>query len=109
MPKKVLKERVITLPEAKKLLESIGEKNLDQFQRRSLDYVAKFSKIEANVAEELVNKLITDLEVEEAEAVQIVNSMPESIEELRAFLARGRKIVKTSKLEEILALLNSCR
>jgi len=47
--------------------------------------------------------------LEEEEAVQIVNSMPESIEELRTFLAGGRKIIETSKLEAIIQLLNEYR
>jgi DNA-directed RNA polymerase subunit F len=46
---------------------------------------------------------------EEEEAIQLVNSMPESIEEIRVFLAGGRKIVESSKLQEILNLLDEYR
>jgi len=108
MPK-VLKEKVLTLPEVKKILESLGEENLDQFQRRTLDYATKFSKIDAKSAKELVKKLTEEHGLEEEEAIQIVNCMPESIEELRTFLAGGRKIVETSKLEAVIALLNEYR
>ncbi|MFQ6064501.1 MAG: RNA polymerase Rpb4 [Candidatus Bathyarchaeia archaeon] len=106
MPRKAIKERIVTVPEVKKILESIGEEHLDQFQRRSLDYAAKFSKVEPNVGKKLVKKLMDEFEVEEEEAVQIVNCMPESIEEIRVFLGGGRKIIETSKLQGILALLN---
>lgn len=109
MPKKVLKEKIVTVSQVKGMLEAIGEENLDQFQRRSLDYVSKFSKIEAAKAEELVEKLTGQFGLEEDEAVQVVNCMPESIEEVRVFLAAGRKIVETSKLEGILALLDKYR
>lgn len=109
MPKRALKERAVTIPQVKEILESIGEEQLDQFQRRSLVYAAKFSKIDASTAEKLVNELIEQFELEEEEAVQIVNSMPESIEEVRVFLAGGRRIVKTSKLEGILAFLDEYR
>jgi len=109
MPKKVLKEKIVTIPQVKEMLESIGEEKLDQFQRRSLDYASKFSKIEAANAEELVDNLTGQLGLEEDEAVQVVNCMPESIEEIRVFLAAGRKIVETSKLEKILALLDKYR
>ena len=51
MGKRELSENKLTLPQVKKLLESIGEENLDQFQRRTLDYVNKFSKVEAGAAE----------------------------------------------------------
>jgi len=99
----------LTLPEVKKVLESIGEENLDQFQRRTLDYVSKFSKLDAKIAQNIKNKLVNEFEIEEDEAVQIVNCMPESVDELRIFLAGGRKIIETSKLEAIVNLLNENR
>jgi len=101
--------RRLSLPQVKQLLESMGEENLDQLQRRTFDYVSKFSKCEAKDAEKLVKKLVEDHGLEESEAVQIVNSMPKSIEELRAFLASGRKIIESSKLEAIIDLLNEYR
>ncbi len=109
MSEKDVKEKELTLPQVKKLLESMGEENLDQFQRRTLDYIAKFSKADAEVAEKLVEKLVTEFGVEKDEAVQIVNCMPKTVEELRVFLAGGRKIIETSKLEAIVALLNEHR
>jgi len=109
MSKKALRERPLTIPEVKKLLESLGEDKLDQFQRRSLDYSSKFSRIEPEKAEELVKALIEKFGLEEEEAIQVVNSMPESIEEIRVFLAGGRKIVEMSKLQEILNLLDEYR
>jgi DNA-directed RNA polymerase subunit F len=109
MSEKNVKEKTLTLPEVKKLLESMGEENLDQFQRRTLDYLSKFSKVKADAAEGLVGKLVAEFGLEESEAVQIVNCMPKSIEELRVFLAGGRKIIEASKLEAIVALLDDYR
>ncbi len=109
MPRKATKERVLTVPEVKQLLESVGEENLDQFQRRALDYTAKFAKVDAQGAERLVKGLMEKYELEEEEAVQIINCMPESIEEIRVFLGGGRKIMETQKLEEILDFLNQHR
>ena len=109
MAEKSEKEKLLTLPQVKKLLESLGEENLDQFQRRTLDYVSKFSKVDAETAEKLIGKLVEEFGLEEEEAVQIVNCMPQSIEELRVFLAGGRKIIETSKLEAIVKLLNKHR
>jgi DNA-directed RNA polymerase subunit F len=60
-------------------------------------------------AQELVGELVTDYGLEEVEAVQIVNCMPKSVEELRVFLAGGRKIIETAKLETIVNLLNMHR
>jgi DNA-directed RNA polymerase subunit F len=109
MSEKDVREKELTLPQVKKLLESMGEENLDQFQRRTLDYIAKFSKADAEVAEKLVEKLVAEFGLEKDEAVQIVNCMPKTVEELRVFLAGGRKIIETSKLEAIVALLNEHR
>lgn len=109
MSRKALKERSITIPQVKETLEAIGEERLDQFQRRSLDYAAKFSKLDPSMAETLVNKLVEQFELEEEEAVQIINCMPENIQEIRVFLTSGRRIMETSKLERILAFLDEYR
>ena len=109
MSKREVSESRLTLPQVKKILETIGEENLDQFQRRTLDYVSKFSKAEPQKAEELLQKLTKEYELEEAEAVQILNCMPETIDELRVFLAGGKKIIEASKLSQIVELLNENR
>ncbi|MDH4221151.1 MAG: RNA polymerase Rpb4 [Candidatus Bathyarchaeota archaeon] len=109
MSRKALKERPITIPQVKETLEAVGEERLDQFQRRSLDYAAKFSKVDPSMAETLVNKLVEQFELEEEEAVQITNCMPESIQEIRVFLASGRRIMETSKLKRMLAFLDEYR
>jgi DNA-directed RNA polymerase subunit F len=109
MPRKAIKEQIITISQVKKILEAIGEEQLDQFQRRSLDYASKFSKLDSETAEKLITGLVEKFELEEQEVVQLVNCMPESVEEIRVFLAGGRRIVETSKLEEILAFLDEHR
>ena len=109
MSEKNVKEKTLTLPEVKKLLESMGEENLDQFQRRTLDYLSKFSKVDADAAVEIVGKLVAEFGLDENEAIQVVNCMPKTVEELRVFLAGGRKIIEASKLEAIVAFLNDYR
>jgi DNA-directed RNA polymerase subunit F len=109
MGKRELSENRLTLPQVKKMLEAIGEENLDQFQRRTLDYVNKFSKVDAAKAKKLLEKLMKEFDLDEAEAVQVVNCMPETVDELRVFLAGGRKIIETAKLEAIISLLNESR
>jgi DNA-directed RNA polymerase subunit F len=109
MPPKPSKEQILAVPQVKKMLESLGEEKLDQLQRRSLDYASKFSRIDSEKAEILVKNLMEKFELEKEEAIQLVNCMPESIEEVRVFLAGGRKIVETSKLQGILSLLDDYR
>ena len=109
MGKRELSENKLTLPQVKKTLESVGEENLDQFQRRTLDYVAKFSKMDEASAERLLERLVKEFGLDEDEAVQVINCAPESVDELRVFLAGGRKIIETSRLEAIVNLLNENR
>jgi DNA-directed RNA polymerase subunit F len=109
MSKKPIEDKPLTVPQVKQALEALGEEQLDQFQRRTLDYTAKFSKIAAENAEALVQKLVKDFELEMNEAVEIVNCMPESVEEIRVFLGGGKKIIETSKIEALLSLLNEYR
>jgi DNA-directed RNA polymerase subunit F len=109
MARKALKERIVTVPQVKEALEAIGEERLDQFQRRSLDYATKFSKVDPDKVDTIVNEFVEQFEVEEEEAVQIINAMPESIQEIRVFLAGGRRIIESSKLEKILVFLNKYR
>jgi DNA-directed RNA polymerase subunit F len=109
MSKREISESRLTLPQVKKVLNDIGEENLDQFQRRTLDYVNKFSKAEPEKAEKLLQKLVKEYGLEEAEAVQILNCMPETVDELRVFLAGGKKIIESQKLREIVELLNETR
>jgi len=109
MSKKSLEEKPLTVPQVKQILEELGEEHLDQFQRRTLDYSAKFSKTTPENAETLIQKLVKEFELELDEAVEIVNCMPESIEEIRVFLGGGKKIIETAKIEAILSLLNQYR
>jgi DNA-directed RNA polymerase subunit F len=109
MARKALKERTITIPQVKEALETIGEERLDQFQRRSLDYATKFTKIDPEKVGALLSELVEEFAVKEEEAVQIINAMPESIQEIRVFLAGGRRIIESSKLEKILLFLNKYR
>ncbi len=109
MSKGAVSEAKLSLPQVKEVLESLGEENLDQFQRRTLDYVSKFSKTDAASAESIQQTLIKEYGLDAAEVIQIVNAMPESVDELRIFLAGGRKIIETQKLEAIVALLNDNR
>jgi DNA-directed RNA polymerase subunit F len=109
MSKETATERKLTLPNVKKTLDSIGEENLDQLQRRTLDYVAKFAKVDADAADKIVVKLVSEFGLDEDEVVQVVNCMPRTVDELRVFLAGGRKIIDVSTLKAIIGLLDEHR
>ncbi len=109
MARRPLRERMLTVPEVKKMLDLIGEEKLDQFQRRTFDYASKFAKVDEKKVETLLKTLVEQYGLEEEEAIQIINCMPKNLEELRVFLGGGRKIIEASKLQGILNLLDEYR
>jgi len=104
----IIDEKKITISEAKGVLEKVDDPNL--FQIRTLEYAKKFSKIDPSKAAKIVNKLVDEFEIERKDAIEVVNCMPTSVEELRAFFSTGRKrLIITSKLEKMLTILDDYR
>ena len=103
----IQERKEITASEAKKLLEKRGE-DLDPLQRRVLDYATKFSRISAENAEKLVKELVGEGLLENELAVQVVNSMPGSVEEVRSFLGRQR-IISEETVRAILGKIEKYR
>jgi DNA-directed RNA polymerase subunit F len=101
----IIERRQITVSEAKEILESIEE--LDPLQRRVLDYALKFSKLPAEEASKLVEELVEN-GLERSMAVQIVNCLPDSREELRTFLGRQR-IISKETIETLLRIIEKYR
>ncbi len=104
MPKEVLEERSITLEEVQETLkenEKRGE--LSYIQRVTLDYAIKFSQLPADKARKLVEELKTDFNLDLDTAIQIVNCVPSSLGELRAFLVGVKEsVVNQEQQKEIL-------
>jgi DNA-directed RNA polymerase subunit F len=103
----ILKKEVITLPEVKKILESVKPEEMDQIQRWTYDYVRKFAKTDSESAEKMVKQLVAQCELKQEEAIEIVNILPTSIEELRAFTYGWKKLILTETLEKMLNILKS--
>ncbi len=101
----VIKKEIITLSEVKKILESIPMDEMDQIQRWTYDYSKKFAKVDDKIAREMVEKLIDEGELTNEESVELVNVMPKSLEELRAFTFGWKKLIVTEKLEKIKSIL----
>ena len=109
MPRKIVDSKPTPTAEAKRTLERAKEEELGEFQRRTLDYASKFSKIPPPKAEKLVKELGEKFQLDRKDAIQIVNTMPRYTEELRTILTIKGKIVGVSELEGILKLVNSYR
>jgi DNA-directed RNA polymerase subunit F len=100
-------KKLLTIPEANQILQKIDVEKADQIQKRTLDYTTKFSKAQAEGAKKLRKELETDCGLSEEEAVELVNIMPRSVEELRTFTSGWRKLLSTETLEKILKILHS--
>ncbi|MFQ6010926.1 MAG: RNA polymerase Rpb4 [Nitrososphaerales archaeon] len=99
------KKTVVTIPEVKEILEKVDSDDLDQLQKRTLDYLLKFSKTSGSEAKSIRKALVKDCGLTEEEAAELVNSMPTSIEELRVFTSGWKKLILTETAEKILKLL----
>ena len=91
--------------EIKGVLEKVKEEELGEFQRRTLDFTRRFSKIPADRAAKLVEELSSELQLDRNDAIQIVNTLPQSVEELRAVLTVKGRFVSTEQLSGILAIM----
>ena len=105
MARKILQEKIVTNAEAQAILGRVKEEELGEFQRRTLDYARKFSKIPPDKAEKLVEDLSSKLQLDRNDAIQIVNSLPKTIEELRAVLTVKGRFVSTDQLNGILEIM----
>jgi DNA-directed RNA polymerase subunit F len=101
----IIKKEVITLPEVKEILERVKPDDMDQIQRWTYDYVGKFAKTNSKMAQKMVKQLVEQCELKEEEAVEVVNIMPTSLEELRAFTFGWKKLILTTNLEKMLNIL----
>jgi len=103
----VIKREIITLSEVKKTLESMSLDEMDQIQRWTYDYSKKFAKTDYVNAKIMIDNLIKEGDLTMEEAVELVNVMPKSLEELRAFTFGWKKLIVTEKLEKIKSILLS--
>lgn len=101
----ILHKEVISLPQVKEILGSVKPDDMDQIQRWTYDYVNKFAKSDSLAAQKMIKQLIEKCELKEEEAVEIVNVLPTSLEELRAFSFGWKKLVLTETLEKMQGIL----
>ncbi len=106
--RRVIKAKDIPNSVAKQLLEQRLNDDTPptEQQRITYEYLTKFSKLKPEVAEELVEKLVSEFLISRATAVQIANIVPKSIEELRTILAPERRVFTKEDLEKMLSIVN---
>ncbi len=109
MPREIVREEEASLPKVKMLLEQrMKDGELSDFQKRTYDYSTKFSKLPAEKADGLLKRLKED-GISAFIATQIVNIMPESVDELRMIFMAESKPMIPSELEKILTVVSTFR
>jgi len=106
--KKVIDTGPITTAEVKNVLEELSKHyEFIYEQNLVLDHVTKFSKIDAESANKLVEELAETLK--KTQAVKIADIMPEDMTDLRLLFAKERGTHKKEDLEKILKIVNRYR
>ena len=108
--KEFIYEKPITLAEVKKLLTEVSKEKdeLDYVQKKALTHAEKLSKVSLKDAEAL-QKELTENSIEEEKAIEIINIMPKTRDELRAIFSKERKQPETEQLDAILEILAKYR
>lgn len=107
LPEEKARRTIVSVAEAKEILEKLDPERSDQIQKRSLDYATKFAKLTPSQAKAARRRLVTECKLTEEEAAELVNIMPKSLEELRIFTSGWKKLVPTDVVEKILGILAS--
>ena len=108
-PRKIINVKTISIPETRKILEKASKEELGEFQRRTLEYAKKFSRVKPEKAAKLIDELGKKFQIERADAIQIANCMPRTFEELRSVLAVKGRVIVTTQLEDILKVVDEYR
>jgi DNA-directed RNA polymerase subunit F len=106
MPKEIISEEEITVPQVKKILSQRTKEGELSFQQSiTLEHATLFSKMAPAVSIKVVEKLISSYGISRAQAVQIVNIAPTTIEELKTVFDTKMINLTDEKLIEIVDLI----
>ena len=101
----VKKKQPISIPEVKEIMGKIDPESMDQIQRWTYDYVTKFTKTDPKDAKKLKQQLVKECGITEEEAVEIVNNLPTTEAELRAFTFGWKKLILAETLDKMLKII----
>lgn len=112
MSGKKIDEKVVSIPEVKKIMENVKQKieligtdeNISHFQEITYDYVNKFAKMSEKDAIKIKKFLIDKYEIEENYAINVINIFPHTIYELRTILEKSYvgKTLNDDQLQDII-------
>ena len=102
--RRIKEVKAISIPELYEIMKKIeNDENILPVQSRTIQYLKKFSKIDAEKAIKLKEKLMEVDEVDEEKAVQIINILPKTQEEIKEIF--HEKVIVGELSKKILAIL----
>ena len=114
-----INEKIVSIPEVKKIMETVKEKiekidseeGLSHFQEITYNYVNKFAKMSEKDAIKVQKLLIEKYEIEELYAITIVNIDPRTVPEIRMILEKSftGKSLNDEQLQDLLAQIEELK
>ncbi len=110
MPREVKGYEDVPLTIAKDILERrIEEEEALDIQRKTLNYLTKFSKCKPEVAAQVVSELCEKFGLRRETSVMIVNVLPSTTDELRTIISVEERVFTIEELNEILKIISKCK
>ena len=109
--KNVINEELLTISEAKELLDRIKEDRAEEDEelgyelKKAIRHIDAFSKIDAEKSRALVNNLLELGNMKPEIATRIADILPNTRDELRSIYAKERFILTTEDLDQMLDLV----
>ena len=86
-----------------------ADKTKKYFLKSTYDYTQTFSKIEARVARNVIQKLVTENQVPLFIAIQIANVNPDTTEELALLMEKAPKRLSGDEIEKLIFKIREYR
>ena len=102
--RRVKEVKVVSIPELYNVMKPFEkDESILPVQTKTLQYLKKFSKIDGETAEKIKRRLLEIEEIDEEKAVQIVNILPKTQEEIKEIF--HEKIIIGELASKILTVL----
>ncbi len=115
MPKEIIGQEEVTLAQVKKILSQRAKEERERgselsFQQLiTLEHATIFSKMAPAVSKKLVERLVKKYGITRAQAVQVANIAPTTLEELRTILDARTTNLTDEQLAEIVEIVKKSR
>ncbi|MBU5575268.1 MAG: RNA polymerase Rpb4 family protein [Candidatus Aenigmatarchaeota archaeon] len=104
---KIIEAKPITMGEAKEIMTKVekNKKELTYEQKLALEHLKKFTKLNEAESIKLLEEINSFIRLSPEIAIQIVNILPKSPDELRLITSRESFILKEEEITKILEII----